>query len=169
MDGKHLQRNYNDNVVVQSLDAFGRPVYRTALADPSLNTVFVRRSTGESEYQAATVKVLRRFANRYSLQAHYTWSEDKDDDSNERSATTVTVSNPNDPRYDWGLSDRDVENRFVLIGTSDLPLGFKVAGTARYESGRPWTVFAASGATAARAINNCPQNSAICPAPRPGL
>jgi outer membrane receptor protein involved in Fe transport len=166
MEGENLQRNYNDNVVVERLDAFGRPVYRTALADPALNTVFVRRSTGESEYQAATIKILRRFANRYSLQAHYTWAEDKDDDSNERSATTVTVSNPNDPGYDWGYSDRDIENRFVLIGTSELPLGFKIAGTARYESGRPWTAYAASGTTAARAINNCPTNSAICPAPR---
>ncbi len=165
MEGKHLQRNYNDNVLVDHLDAFGRPVYRTALADPALNTLFVRRSDGESEYQAATVKVTRRFAGRYSLQAHYTWAEDKDDDSNERSATTVTVSNPNDPGYDWGLSDRDIENRFVLIGTSDLPFGFKLAGTARYESGRPWTAFGASGAGPARLINNCPTNSAICPAP----
>ncbi len=166
MEGKHLQRNYNDNVLVDHLDEFGRPVYRTALANPALNTLFVRRSDGESEYQAATIKVLRRFAKRYSLQAHYTWAKDEDDDSNERSATTVTVSNPNDSGYDWGRSDRDIENRFVLIGTSDLPFGFKLAGTARYESGRPWTAYAASGATAARVFNNCPGNSAICPAPR---
>ncbi len=165
MEGKHLQRNYNDNVVVDHLDSFGRPVYSRTLVNPALNTLFVRRSTGESEYEAATLKVARRFAGRYSLQAHYTWSRDKDDDSNERSATTVTVSNPNHPRYDWGLSDRDIENRFVLIATSNLPFGFKVAGTAHYESGRPWTAYAASGISAAAAINNCPSNSAICPAP----
>jgi outer membrane receptor protein involved in Fe transport len=158
-EGDFLQRNYNDNIAVQSLDQYGRPDYGRVLLDPNFNTIFVRRSDGTSEYTAITLKAVRRFAGRYSLQAHYTWSEDKDDDSNERNATDLTVSNQNDPGYDYGISDRDVPHRFVLVGTSNLPLGFRVSGTAKYESGTPWTahdpnVFGA----------NC--SGPVCPAPR---
>ena len=159
-EGDNLQRNYNDNIAVQSLDQFGRPNYGGVELNPDLSQIFVRRSDGNSEYLALTLKGVRRFAGRYSLQAHYTWSEDKDDDSNERNATDLTVSNQADPGYDFGLSDRDVTHRFVLVGTSNLPLGFRVSGTAKYESGTPWTVFDPNVFGA-----NCPR-STTCPAPR---
>jgi outer membrane receptor protein involved in Fe transport len=81
-DGENLQRNYNDQTVVVGYDTFGRPVFSPTRRFPNLNTLFVRRSTGESEYKAATLKINRRYSGRYTLQAHYTWAEDKDDDSN---------------------------------------------------------------------------------------
>ena len=85
------------------------------------------------------MKLNKRFSNRYQFQAHYTYSEDKDTDSNERTATSVTVSFPDNPGFDFGLSERDVKNRFVLSGLVVLPYNFKLSGIVEIRSGRPWT------------------------------
>ncbi len=138
-DGKNLQRNVDDNRTLQGLDEFGRPIYSSTRPNPTLGTVFVRESFGESEFTAVTIKANRRYRGRYQLQAHYTWSEDKSNDDNERSATTVTVSNPNDLNYDFGLSDRDVTDRIVVSGLVDLPWKFRLSGSAEYRSGTPYT------------------------------
>ncbi len=136
-EGENLQSNIDLNRTF-TLDAFGRPVYSGTRPRAEFNEIFTRQSIGESEYQALTFKVHRRFSGRYQFQAHYTWSQDEDTDSNERTATDVTVSVPNDPNYDWGLSDRDVKNRLVVSGLVELPLGFRVSGIAEYRSGRPY-------------------------------
>ncbi len=138
-EGEKLQSNVELNRTLLRYDEFGRPVYSSARPDPAFNEIFVRRSIGESEYKAVTLKINRRFAGRFQLQAHYTWSEDKDTDSNERSATGVTVSDPTNPRYDWGLAERDVENRLVVSGLIELPGKVRVSGIAEYRSGRPWS------------------------------
>ncbi len=127
-----------------TLDQFGRPFYSSTRPNPDFNEIFTRQSLGESEYKALTLKVERRFRDRYQFRAHYTYSEDRDTDSNERSATGVTVSIAgNDralwnPGYDWGLSERDVKNRLLVSGLVELPWGFRVSGIAEYRSGRPW-------------------------------
>jgi hypothetical protein len=159
-EGKNLQRNYNDNIAVQSLDEFGRPNYGGSELNPNFSQIFVRRSDGESKYRAATFKITRRYANNFSLQAHYTYSKDEDDDSNERNATDLTVSNQSDPGYDFGLSDRDITHRFVVVGVGDLPLGFRISGTGRYQSGTPYSAHDANIFGP-----NCPR-STTCPAPR---
>ena len=90
-EGDNLQSNVELNRTV-SFDAFGRPVYSSTRPNPDFNEIFTRQSIGESEYQAVTLKINKRFSGRTSFQAHYTWAEDMDTDSNERSATDVTVS-----------------------------------------------------------------------------
>ena len=152
-EGDKLQSNVDLNRSF-TLDEFGRPVYSSTRPQAQFNEIFTRQSIGESEYTAATLKVQRRFSGRYQLQAHYTWSRDEDTDSNERTATDVTVSVPNNPGYDRGLSDRDVKNRLVVSGVVELPLGFRVSGIAEYRSGRPYNPtdagfdFAACGGSA---------------------
>ncbi len=158
-EGDNLARNIDANAELQGLDSFGRPIYTGMVRDPRYNTLFLRTSDGESKYQAITLKANRRFAGIYSFQAHYTWSKDKDHDSNEREATDLTVSNFEDPDYDWGYSDRNVENRFVALGTVDLPLGFLIGGTFTWQDGSPWTAVDSNVL-----MPNCPTR--VCPAPR---
>ncbi len=158
-EGKNNQRNFNDNLQIESFDAFGRPQYSRDLPNPNFNTIFVRRSIGESEYRAATLKVTRRYTGRYTFQAHYTNASDEDDDSNERNATDVTVSNLLDPSYDYGTSYREVEHRFVAFGVVDLPAGFRIGGTFKFQSGSPYTAIDANQFGA-----GCP--TTVCPAPR---
>lgn len=138
-EGDKLQSNIELNRTLAGLDEFGRPFYSGTRPNPAFNEIFTRQSIGESEYTALTLKVNKRWNGRYQFQAHYTWSEDMDTDSNERSATGVTVSNPDDIRYDWGLSDRDVENRVVVSGLVVLPWDIKLSGIFEYKSGTPYT------------------------------
>jgi len=162
-EGNKLQSNVDLNKEFLGNDEFGRPMFSFSRPNPNLNTIFVRESFGESEFTAITLKANRRYRGRYQIQAHYTWSDDKSTDDNERSATSVTVSNPSDPRYDWGPSSRNVENRLVVSGLVDLPWGFKLSGSAEQRSGTPWTAtdqdvdfgYCGSG------FGNCPDARAV--------
>jgi len=141
-EGSKLQRNDDLNRQVAGYDEFGRVIYTGNFSrpNPDFNTIFVRFSNGDSEYTALTLRAKRRYAGRYQLQAHYTWSKDESNDDNERSATSVTISDPSNLNYEWGLSDRNVENRFVVSGFVDLGAGFSLSGGVEYRSGTPWTI-----------------------------
>ncbi len=162
-EGDKLQSNVDLNKEFIGYDEFGRPQFSFSRPNPNFNQIFIRRSVGESEYQAVTLKVNRRFRGRYQMQAHYTWSEDESNDDNERSATSVTLSDPSNPDYDFGLSDRDVTDRLVVSGLVELPWKLRLSGSAEYRSGTPWTatdqdvdfVYCGSG------FGNCPDARAV--------
>ena len=142
-----LQRNTDFNRVFGGYDEYGRPMWNgrnegTCPGVPGAECaeILVRQSRGESEYQAVTFKVNRRFTGRYQFGAHYTWGKDRDTDSNERSATGVTISDTGNLDYDWGLSDRDVEHRLVVTGMIQLPADFQISGILNYQSGYPYTL-----------------------------
>ncbi len=140
-----LQRNTDFNRVFGGYDPYGRPMWAgrndvcPGLDEIRCAEVLVRQSRGESEYQAVTLKANKRFTGRYQFGAHYTWGEDRDTDSNERSATGVTISDTGNLDYDWGLSDRDVKHRLVVTGMVQLPADFQISGILNYQSGTPYT------------------------------
>ena len=138
-EGENLQSNVELNRVDPELDEFGRPNYSGDRIFDEFNEIFVRQSLGESEYKAITLKTEKRWNGKYQVRAHYTWSEDLDHDSNERSATGVTIENPLDIDYQWGLSDRDIENRFVLSGMVEIGWGVRLSGIFEWRSGSVWT------------------------------
>ena len=138
-EGTSLQRNNDVNTQFAGYDEYGRPTYNGWKRD-DITSIQVRESRGESEYQAVTLKVNRRFTGRYQFNAHYTWGKDRDTDSNERSATSVTVSDTGHLDYDWGLSDRDVTHRLVATGMVQLPANFQISGILNYQSGTPYTL-----------------------------
>ncbi len=141
-----LQRNTDFNRVFGGYDEYGRPMWngRTGgcpgVEGAECAEILVRQSRGDSEYQAVTLKVNRRFTGRYQFGAHYTWGKDRDTDSNERSATGVTISDTGNLDYDWGLSERDIEHRLVVTGMIQLPLDFQISGILNYQSGYPYTL-----------------------------
>ena len=134
-----LQRNTDWNRQFGGYDEYGRPTWDGRVRE-DVAEILVRQSRGESEYQAVTLKVNRRFTGRYQMGAHYTWGKDRDTDSNERSATGVTISDTGNLDYDWGLSNRDVEHRLVVTGMIQLPADFQISGILNYQSGRPYTL-----------------------------
>ena len=134
-----LQRNTDWNREFAGYDEYGRPMWAGRPRD-DVAEILVRQSRGESEYQAVTLKVNRRFTGRYQLGAHYTWGKDRDTDSNERSATGVTISDTGNLDYDWGVSDRDVKHRLVVTGMIQLPADFQISGILNYQSGYPYTL-----------------------------
>jgi hypothetical protein len=149
-EGDHLQSNAELNRTV-TFDEFGRPIFSGTRPNPLYNEIFTRQSVGMSKYEAVTLKVRKRFSGRSMFQAHYTRAKDRDTDSNERSATGITLSSYQpfadgislssaDPGYDWGLSSRDVKNRFVVSGLVDLGAGLRLSGIAEYRSGVPFNL-----------------------------
>ena len=147
-DGTKLLENVDVNRTVTT-DAAGRPIVARQRPltrggvtgetdDTPLGEVLTRQSIGESEYRALTFSVRKRFSDRYQLQAHYTYAEDKDTSSNERSATRVTLLREDDPRYDFGFSDQDIRNRLVISGLVELPWDLTVSGIYEYRGGRPF-------------------------------
>ena len=157
-----LQRNTDWNRQFGGYDEYGRPTWDGRVRE-DVAEILVRQSRGESEYQAVTLKVNRRFTGRYQMGAHYTWGKDRDTDSNERSATGVTISDTGNLDYDWGLSDRDVKHRLVVTGMIQLPADFQISGIVNYQSGTPYTLVDSGFDRVACGfpIFNCPDPYAI--------
>ena len=137
--GYNLQSAVDTNVFQPVPDEFGRPVFPDGRPDSNFSDIRVRTDDSRSNYYAATVRIAKRWLDGFQVQAHYTWSRDESNDDNERSATSITVTNLFDYDYDYGLSSRDITHRFVQSGIVELPLDFKLAGIATFQSGTPYT------------------------------
>lgn len=161
-EASSLQRNTDWNRQFGGYDEYGRPMWGDRIRD-DVAEILVRQSRGESEYQAVTLKVNRRFTGRYQFGAHYTWGKDRDTDSNERSATGVTISDTGNLDYDWGLADRDIKHRLVVTGMIQLPADFQISGILNYQSGYPYTLVDSGFDRVACGfpIFNCPDPYAI--------
>ena len=137
--GYNLQSAVDTNVFQPVPDEFGRPIFPDGRPDSNFSDIRVRTDDSRSNYYSATVRITKRWLDGFQVQAHYTWSRDESNDDNERSATSITVTNLFDYDYDYGLSSRDITHRFVLSGIVALPLDFKLAGIAMFQSGTPYT------------------------------
>ena len=93
-------------------------MYSGERIDPNYGTIPVRDALARSDYLALTAALRRRFrdgiqfqavpGSSRQFQAHYTWSRDRSNDDDERSSGDLTLTDPADPDYDWGLSSRDI-------------------------------------------------------------
>jgi len=91
---------------------------------PQLGDVFVARSLGKSLYRGGTIGVRKRLSQHYQMEANYTWSEDLDDDSNERDPFDDLTFNRFDLAKDYALSARDSKHKFNFYTYADLPWHF---------------------------------------------
>jgi hypothetical protein len=141
-----------------------------ASADPAVNpflrrpylccssTSFVNANILESEYNALTVKVDKRYAQGYQFLSSYTWSRSIDQGSEvfQVGNTFNILSDSRNIDRDRGRSTFDVPHRFVTSGSVELPFGpgkrwlasgwpsvafggFRLAGTFTLQSGYPFT------------------------------
>ena len=156
---RHLQYQYN-------LQAFpvGSP---EALAGDSLafvapyqgyRNINFTKYDANSSYNALQIKVMRRFSNRLTMTADYTWSKSMDiaDADNPGSDPGVPSANqggaltdPFHPRLDWAPAGWDRKNVFNLNYVYSLPElrtngflkyvvgGWQVSGITRFWSGTP--------------------------------
>ncbi len=125
--------------------ANGLPRYSTARPLSSYGAVITDVSDAESEYKAITATLQRRYANNYSLYGAVTWSEDRDNDSNERNFSGIQAEDFNNLGLNWGPAARDQEWKVNLNGVWDTPLwGIGLASTFLYYSGSPLNPVAGS-------------------------
>ena len=137
--GDYLASNVDANVPTPIRDAHGRPVYSGERTNPNYGTILVRDALARSDYVAVTAALRRRFRDGVQFQAHYTWSRDRSNDDNERSSGSLTLTDPSDPNYDWGLSSRDIPHRLVASGVFTLPFDILASGILTAQSGSPYT------------------------------
>src|SRR5437660_1364280 len=89
-------------------------------------------SSAKSLYRGATVGVRKRFSNRFQLEANYVWSEDLDDDSNERDPFSFHYYDFYNLAREYSYSDRDEKHKFNFITHAELP--WKVAVDVRMQA-----------------------------------
>jgi hypothetical protein len=124
---------------------------------PNLGSITNTTSDARSLYRGATIGVRKRMSNRFQLEANYTWSEDLDDDSNERDPFTFRYANFFDLAKEYSYSDRDEKHKFSFYTYMNLP--WSIVGNIRMQahSAQPITDFTSSSGTTSGApctINN---------------
>jgi hypothetical protein len=123
------------------------------------NVTLINPSIGKSSYHGAFVRVEKRFADGFSLLAHYTKSRFMDDveSANEYGATGSYMDQYHRER-DWARSASDVPDHFVLTAMYELPAfgrgalaailgGWRFSALETLQSGAPFTVITAANAT----------------------
>jgi hypothetical protein len=128
--GVHLTRFVNPNVCCSSADLVptadvnlgSGPSYTgTPNPFPNLGGITDTASSAKSLYRGATIGVRKQFSHRFQLDANYVWSEDLDDDSNERDPFSFRYYDFYNLAREYSYSDRDEKHKFNFITHAELP------------------------------------------------
>ncbi len=154
--GTHLRlaRNLNQPLIGQDIGGTNPPpvVPFSALSASSpirpsakLGNITEIDSSGNSNYNALWVTANKRFATGLQFNASYTYS--KSLDYNSLSSQGVTLEDSTNPRLNYGPSDFDARNRFVINAIYDLPFkgnrlvsGWELGLISQAQSGNPLTI-----------------------------
>jgi Carboxypeptidase regulatory-like domain len=96
-------------------------------------------SSAKSLYRGVTFGVRKRMSHRFLFDANYTYSVDKDDDSNERDPFTFRYANLFNLAAEYSNSDRDERHKFNFYTVSNLPWGFDADVRMQAHSAQPIT------------------------------
>jgi len=120
-----------------------RPLY------PTFASVTNQSSNARSEYHALQLSLNKRLSHGFSILSNYTWSRLRDN----ASADGDGPPNPFDLDANWGISDLDLEHRFVASFMWQLPDltgrtawirhvlgGWHANAIVTLESGNPFTI-----------------------------
>ncbi|HQR31428.1 MAG TPA: carboxypeptidase regulatory-like domain-containing protein [Blastocatellia bacterium] len=94
---------------------------RSGIFSPQLGEVMVTSSVGKSLYRGFTVGMRKRFSRGIQFDGNYVYSQDFDDDSNERDPFTDRAFDINRLYLDYGISDRDIRHKFNFSMNNELP------------------------------------------------
>ncbi|HUC53991.1 MAG TPA: TonB-dependent receptor [Candidatus Cybelea sp.] len=109
----------------------------------ALNTINQVNSVGNSNYNAVWATINKHFSHGLEFLASYTYSKSLDYNSLSTGESLV-LQNAYNPRADYGPSEFDVRNRFVMSGFYELPFkanrlvsGWQFGLTTQDQSGSP--------------------------------
>ena len=118
---------------------YGRPFSPDRpFTDITTGRISFVESTSYSNYDALIFGINKRFSERFQFQANYTLGYNDALEDNERDATTIHPTDPDNLRADYSRSNLDVRHNLVLNGVIDLPGNFQVSGIVVLNSGSPW-------------------------------
>jgi hypothetical protein len=90
----------------------------------NLGTITDTVSSAKSLYRGLTIGLRKRMSHRFLFDANYTYSSDRDDDSNERDPFTFRYANLFNLAAEYSRSDRNESHKFNAYTVADLPWGF---------------------------------------------
>ncbi len=146
---------YNDGYAVPGLNTFstaGRPnkaVVRGHLLDfTNFGDVFLSENNGEGTYKAVILTASMRTDKGWGFNTNITWSQSRDNNSNERNTASNTAdsntNNPADPLATLSYSANDRPFRFVFAGYFPVYWGITGAVNFSYTSGAPYSAIASA-------------------------
>jgi hypothetical protein len=158
--GTHLQiaENVNQPLVTDGFYGTARPFLTLPLTSPILpaqcaapnpactfGNISQINSPGNSNYNALWATLNKHFSRGFEFLASYTYSKAFDYNSLS-SNESIPLQNAYNPRGDYGPSEFDVRNRFVLSGFYELPFksnrlvsGWQLGIVSQAQSGSPIT------------------------------
>jgi len=142
-NGHQLERTRDFNLGTPTLNAYGRLIYPSPRPNASYLRIVKYLSDAESTYRAVTLSAkYHKEGSNFDAQVFYTWSTNKDTDSNERNYSGVSTQDGALPQNDWGYADTD--RRHVITGYLSYKetrwSGILASLSVRYLSGFPYTL-----------------------------
>jgi hypothetical protein len=162
--GVHLLRNTDANTVAPVRQSDGSYVFPAGAPrfNPAFSTIELKKSDGNSWYNALIFEVRRRFSGGVDFQSSYTFSRTIDTTqastffSDATNATVSAMPEPPGLNYNKGLADFHAKHNWVFNATWELPFakglkgasgtllkGWSLIGIGQMRSGNPLTVFLA--------------------------
>jgi hypothetical protein len=106
---------------------------------PDLGDITDTVSSAKSLYRGFTIGLRKRMSHRFLFDANYTYSVDKDDDSNERDPFTFRYANLFNLASEYSNSDRDERHKFNFYTVANLAWGFEADVRMQAHSAQPIT------------------------------
>jgi hypothetical protein len=103
----------------------------------NLGTITDTVSSAKSLYRGFTVGLRKRLSHHFLFDGNYTYSVDRDDDSNERDPFTFRYVNLFNLAQEYGYSDRDERHKFNFYTVANLPWGFDADVRMQAHSAQP--------------------------------
>ncbi len=137
--GVHLTRFINPNVgPVSVIPTTGDTVtYTGNLPFPNLGSITDTVSSAKSLYRGFTIGLRKRLSHHFLFDGNYTYSVDRDDDSNERDPFTFRYVDLHNLKQEYGYSDRDERHKFNFYSVANLPWGFDANVRMQAHSAQP--------------------------------
>jgi hypothetical protein len=126
----------NGSVVIYPSDIFGSGV---AKPFTDLSSITDTVSSAKSLYRGFTIGMRKRMSHHFLFDANYTYSSDRDDDSNERDPFTFRYANLFNLASEYSYSDRDERHKFNAYTVANLPWGFNGDVRMQAHSAQPIT------------------------------
>ena len=108
-----------------NMDAFFATANENKRPNPNFSTITDIFSGVNSDYEAMVVQFNHRLAHYVSLNANYTWSHAMDyGENNTTGASANALLDASNLRLDYGNSNQNVPNRFMVFGLVQSPWHF---------------------------------------------
>jgi hypothetical protein len=105
--------------------------------DPTAGSINVNKSVGHSSYDGAYISIQRRMSRRVQFGFNYTYSKNRDDDSNERDFNRQYMLNVYNLKADAAYAKNDMRHNGNMNFVFDLGKGFVLSSLMLAHSGTP--------------------------------